>query len=120
MLYIFMTIFFSIASAFLLHFSSDVPILNLAVFSFFIIIMAIASAYRLENIGWMTTYAWLYFIPLFNIPLIYYCCHLPMNYVADGKVDLAGKIIRTIFLIVFSLPIVYILAFLLAEISLKQ
>ena len=105
--YVLMTIFSVILSVCVLNL---LPGLGLVPFIIVSIIMTIASAYRLRNIGWMAGYAWIYLIPIFNIPLIYYCCHLPMNYVIDGKVDSAGKIIRTIFLITFLSPVAYILA----------
>ena len=54
----------------------------------------------------MSGYAWLTLIPLLNIPIIYYCCHLPMNYVFDGKMDRDGKIIRLILLLLVAWPII--------------
>jgi len=106
--YIIMTIFFSILYVISANlFPNRILILTIVITQ--MIIMTFASAQRLRNIGWMPGYAWIYLIPVFNIPLIYYCCHLPMNYVLEGKVDTAGKILRIIFLI----PLLSFAAFIL-------
>ncbi|MBC8378361.1 MAG: hypothetical protein H8E62_04220 [Planctomycetes bacterium] len=115
--YILMTIFIAILSMCILQMLPDKSILKLILLVFFAFIMMSASAYRLENIGWMSGYAWICLIPFLNLPLIYYCCHLPMNYVVYGKVDLPGKIIRTVFLILSLFPLAVIIAFVIADIS---
>ena len=114
--YIIMMLFFSILYVI---FSNIFPNRNLVLVILIlqICVMTFASAQRLRNIGWLPGYAWIYLVPILNIPLIYYCCHLPMNYVIDGQVDKAGKIIRTFFLILFLSPVVLFLAALIAGIG---
>ena len=99
-----MTLLFPILSKVILIALPGKFILYVTFCLIFLVIMMAATAYRLKNIGWMAGYAWIYLIPYFNIPLIYYCCHLPMNYVVDGRLDLAGKTLRIVFLILVLLP----------------
>ena len=114
--YIIMTLFFSVLYVVFANISPN------RILIFFIVIlqmciMTFACAQRLRNIGWMPGYAWIYLVPLLNIPLIYYCFHLPMNYVIDGEIDKAGKIIRTSFLILFISPVILFLAALIVGIG---